>query len=116
MRVFLDANILLSGAPPGSRMRAFLEVLFKNAECLASDYAVEEVRRNLRLKRPAGLYHLDHLLRKCELVTGQAVEVSIELKAKDVPILAGAIAGKATHLLTGDQRDFGHWFGRSIRG
>jgi len=67
-------------------MRAFLDVLLQHGECLTSDYAVEEARRNL------------------------------ELKAKDIPILGGAIAGNASHLLTGDERDFGAFFGKTIRG
>jgi hypothetical protein len=40
----------------------------------------------------------------------------IKLEAKDVPILGGAIAGHATHLLTGDERDFGPYFGKTIQG
>jgi predicted nucleic acid-binding protein len=39
----------------------------------------------------------------------------VELKDKDIPILGGAIAGRATHLLTGDERDFGALFGTTIR-
>lgn len=35
---------------------------------------------------------------------------------KDVPILSGAIAGRATHLLTGDERDFGKFWGKTIQG
>jgi hypothetical protein len=33
-----------------------------------------------------------------------------------LPILGGAIDGHATHLLTGDERDFGELFGKSIQG
>jgi hypothetical protein len=35
---------------------------------------------------------------------------------KDAPILGGAIAGQATHLLTGDERDFGKFWGKTIQG
>jgi hypothetical protein len=32
--------------------------------------------------------------------------------AKDRPILAAAIAARATHFVTGDERDFGRWMTR----
>lgn len=116
MRVFLDANILFSGALLRSRMPAFLEVLFAEAECMTNDYAVEEARRNLALKFPAGLRKLDALVKRCALVPGLTLELDVELKTKDIPILGGAIAGRATHLLTGDEQDFGKWFGKTVQG
>ncbi len=116
MKGFLDANILFSGAQPHSRMRAFLLVLFRRAKCVTNAYAVEEVRRNLELKFPSALADLDALLRKCELVPAFAADLKIDLKEKDQPILGGAIVGEATHLLTGDQRDFGALFGKTIQG
>lgn len=116
MRVFLDANILFSGAQPKSRMRAFLQLLFKRADCLTNGYALEEVRRNLELKYPAVLQDFEVLAGKCEMVSSPLAEVPVPLKEKDRPILAGAIAGKATHLMTGDQTDFGHLFGKTVEG
>ena len=116
MRVFLDANILFSGAQSHSRMRAFLEVLFKHGECITNAYAVEEARRNLEMKFPAALPHLDSLIGKCELVPALVADLNVELPLKDVPILGGAIAGNATHLLTGDERDFGKFWGKTIQG
>ncbi|MGI8966374.1 MAG: PIN domain-containing protein [Limisphaerales bacterium] len=115
MRVFLDANILFSAALPQSRMRAFLEIIFERADCLLNDYAVEEARRNLELKFPVHLRQLDLLVKKCELITALAARFEIELKSKDVPILAGALAGNATHLLTGDEKDFGAFWGKTIQ-
>jgi hypothetical protein len=38
------------------------------------------------------------------------------LPAKDVPILLAAIEARATHLLTGDIRHFGAYFGKKIEG
>ena len=116
MRIFLDANILFSAALPQSRMRAFLETIFECAECFTNDYAVAEARRNLELKFPAQLRQLDFILKKCELVPALVVELEVELKSKAVPILAGAIAGKAAHLLTGDEKDFGKFYGKIIQG
>jgi hypothetical protein len=41
---------------------------------------------------------------------------SVELREKDWPILGGAVAAGATHLITGDRRDFGPYFGTEIFG
>ncbi|MCF7762296.1 MAG: PIN domain-containing protein [Verrucomicrobia bacterium] len=116
MRVFLDANILFSGAQARSRMRAFLDLLFKHAECLSNAYAIEEARRNLELKTPTALRRFDFLVKRCELIPSILTELDVQLKSKDIPILGGAIVGNATHLLTGDERDFGAFFGKKIRG
>jgi predicted nucleic acid-binding protein len=116
MRVFLDANILFSAAQSHSRMRAFLDVLLDRVECLTNDYAIEEARRNLASKFPEGVKALERLAKQCELVLRLETDLQIELPLKDVPILGGAIAGHATHLLTGDERDFGKFWGKTIQG
>jgi predicted nucleic acid-binding protein len=38
------------------------------------------------------------------------------LPDKDHPILRAAIASEATHLVTGDVKDFGRFFGRRLAG
>jgi uncharacterized protein len=116
MRVFLDANILFSAAQPHSRMRAFLEVLFDQAECLTNNYAIEEARRNLAAKFPDGVKALERLTGRCEVISQLMTDLKVELPLKDVPILGGAIAGEATHLLTGDERDFGKFWGKTVQG
>ncbi|HZF00318.1 MAG TPA: DNA-binding protein [Methylomirabilota bacterium] len=116
MRIFLDANILFSAALPKSRMREFLEVISSKADFLTNAYALEEARRNLELKFPENLKALERLTKKCEMISQLAADLEIELPLKDKPILGGAIAGRATHLLTGDERDFGKFWGRTIQG
>jgi predicted nucleic acid-binding protein len=116
MRVFLDANILFSAAQSQSRMRAFLDVLLDRAECLTNEYAIEEARRNLAAKFPDGVKALERLAKQCEIVLRLETDLEVELPLKDAPILGGAIAGQATHLLTGDERDFGKFWGRTIQG
>jgi predicted nucleic acid-binding protein len=116
MRIFLDANILFSAALPKSRMRAFLEILSKQADFLTNAYAVEEARRNLELKFPNALKNLERLITQCEMISQLPADLEIELPLKDKPILGGAIAGNATHLLTGDERDFGKFWGKTIQG
>jgi len=97
-------------------MRAFLKVLSKQADFLTNAYAVEETRRNLELKSPKDLKSLEQLVRQCEMVSQLAADLEVELPLKDRPILGGAIAGHATHLLTGDERDFGKFWGKAVRG
>ncbi|HEY6226364.1 MAG TPA: DNA-binding protein [Verrucomicrobiae bacterium] len=117
MTVFLDANILFSAALPGSRMSLLLGVLFDHAKCVTNAYAIEEARRNLELKAPNALFQLEQLLTKCGRVGGLGFTTEkVKLKPKDLPILGGAIDGQATHLLTGDERDFGELFGKTIEG
>ena len=40
----------------------------------------------------------------------------VALPEKDQPILLAAIDAQATHLLTGDFRDFGRYYGHTIAG
>jgi predicted nucleic acid-binding protein len=101
---------------PNSRMKALLDVLFEQADCLTNEYAAEEARRNLAAKFPDGVKVLERLLHKCEMISQLAPDEEVGLPSKDVPILGGAIAGHATHLLTGDERDFGKLWGKTIQG
>ena len=116
MKVFLDANILLSASLSHSRMRAFLDVLLDQADCLTNEYAIEEARRNLAAKYPDSEKALERLVKQCEIVSVLTTDLKVELPLKDRPILGGAIAGNATHLLTGDERDFGKLWGKTIQG
>jgi len=116
MRVFLDANILFSAAQSHSRMHAFLDVLLEEAECLTNDYAIEEARRNLATKFPGGVRALERLVQQFEVISNLETNLEVDLQLKDVAILGGAIAGRATHLLTGDARDFGKFWGKTIQG
>ncbi len=45
-----------------------------------------------------------------------AIPRAVRLPEKDAPILRAALAAGATHLLTGDLRDFGHLLGRQVGG
>ena len=116
MRVFLDANILFSASQDHSRMKALIDVLSARAVFLTNEYAAEEARRNLAAKFPDGVKTLERLLKNCEIILQLATDVEAGLPLKDVPILGGAIAGHATYLLTGDERDFGKLWGTTIQG
>jgi uncharacterized protein len=115
-RLFLDANVLFSAA---YREGAGLTRLWRvdGVILVSSEYALEEARRNLR--EAAQLDRLQELADGIELiraVTVVALPADIELPEKDRPILWAALTASATHLLTGDIRHFGAYFGREVVG
>jgi len=116
MRIFLDANILFSAANPSWLTHDFVELLLQKTERVTNGYAAEEARRNLAKHFPKSLTRLETLLGRVKLVSAIVGDLGVELKAKDQPILGGAIAARATHLLTGDRRDFGALFGKTVQG
>lgn len=112
-RLFLDANVLFSAAyrPDAGLLRLWK---IKDVLLCSSRYALEEARINLdeedqrtRLtKLSAAVRLFDAGQRK--LLRG------ISLPDKDVPIVLAAIEARASHLLTGDIRHFGPYFGKKI--
>ena len=114
-RLFLDANVLFSAA---YRPNAGLLSLWKlNAAALCSSrYALEEARFNLT--EESQRQRLARLSTSLELFDAAPEETAppVHLPAKDLPILQSAIAAGATHLLTGDVRHFGQFFGKRIEG
>ena len=81
-----------------------------------SHYASEEARINLidEVQRQ----RLAKLLERIEFCDAPERELphSISLPEKDVPIILAAIEARATHLLTGDVRHFGPYFGKNVGG
>jgi len=114
-RVFLGANALFSAA---YRTDAGLLHLWKlrNVTLCSSHYALEEARANLPAEDQRGrLAALSEVLELFE--PGKSpIPRGIILPSKDVPIMLAAIAASATHLLTGDVRHFGPYFGKRIQG
>lgn len=114
-RLFLDANVLFSAAyTPQAGLLKFWKL--PRVVLCSSQYALEEARVNLadEIQR-ARLSELAVQLQLFE-PTERKFLSSITLPAKDIPILLGAIAAKATHLITGDLRHFGQHFGKKLSG
>jgi predicted nucleic acid-binding protein len=116
-RLFLDANVLFSAAYSlNSGLAQFWKL--SDVTLCSSRYAVEEARINLATA--AQRERLRSLATRLELI--DAVEPfttlvdEISLPEKDRPILLAAVAARATHLVTGDLRHFGSFFGKSVRG
>lgn len=116
-RLFLDANILFSAAYRRDAGVARLWHL-SDAVLVTSEYAVEEARRNLA--EPAQVTRLEELLESVErhpaVSMAPDLRLGIALREKDWPILGGAVRCRATHLITGDVRDFGRYFGTRLLG
>jgi len=114
-RLFLDANILFSAA---YRPDAGLVQLWKLKDAIlcSSHYALEEARINLteNIQRR----RLAKLARRIYLFDAAPRELpsGLSLPEKDVPILLAAMEAKVTHLITGDVRHFGPYFGKQIEG
>lgn len=116
-RLFLDANILFSAAYREEAGVARLWSL-KRIVLLTSTYAVEEAERNLSTKHRRR--RLLELLATVETVNASMPPTlhrrGIDLPDKDWPILGGAIFAGATHLITGDLKHFGQYFGQRLLG
>jgi len=114
-RLFLDANVLFSAAYKADARVSRLWVLNDVVLC-SSRYALEEARINLdeeeQRTRLAKLSEAIHLFDAAQ----RTLPRGISLPEKDVPIMLAAIEARATHLLTGDIRHFGHYFGKKIEG
>jgi predicted nucleic acid-binding protein len=114
-RVFLDANVLFSIAyDPAARISTLLRL--PTIEIVTSRYAAAEALRNIDAKKPRRLAEMRRMLKKVKLVPEASIGIlppSLELAAKDLPILSAAIAAEVSHLLTGDKH-FRQLFGRVI--
>ncbi len=114
-RLFLDANVLFSAA---YRAKAGLLKLWKlkDAKLCSSQYALAEARINLADE--AQKERLTRLSEALELFDAALHELpdGISLPEKDMPIMLAAMEARATHLLTGDLRHFGTYFGKRIEG
>jgi predicted nucleic acid-binding protein len=116
-RIFLDAKILFSiayGSPGLARLWELARK--KNCQLFASNYVVEEAKRNL--SDTDQVKGLEAYLSEVELVpeVDPRTPCPINLPEKDRPVLLAAISIKANYLITGDTVHFGNYFGRTVRG
>lgn len=123
MRLFLDANVVFSAAHQQSGNAQALVALARAGACTlqSSAHAIEEARRNLALKSSGYEQRLASALARIEVVA-EAPAALVEwarnegLPLKDAPILAAAVHAGADALVTGDARDFGPLYGRTLHG
>lgn len=123
MNLFLDANIIFSAAHREQGRSQDLVALARGGHCklITSTHALEEAQRNLALKSDRFERRLAAALAQITVVV-EAPPALVEwaqdqgLPLKDAPILAAAVHARADLLVTGDLRDFGPLFGRTMRG
>jgi uncharacterized protein len=114
-RIFLDANVLFSAAyRADSGLLAFWKL--RKATLCSSRYAIEEARINL--EEEAQRRRLAQLTPVLQVFDAGERELpsGITLPEKDTPILLAAMEAQATHLVTGDVRHFGPYFGQTVQG
>ena len=123
MKLFLDANVVFSAAHQAEGRAQHLVALARSGRCtlVTSAHALEEARRNLALKSRGFEARLAAALAVAGMVPeapGEAVAWAAGegLPPKDAPILAAAAHCGAQMLVTGDARDFGPLYGRTLRG
>ena len=116
MRLFLDANALFTAAHNPRGKAALVIDLGKQGRwaIATSPYAAEEARRNIERKFPRSLDRLNELLQGIELTEHHPdLRFPPRLAEKDQPIFQAALACGATHLLTGNLKDFGVFMNQS---
>ena len=112
MKIFLDANVLFTAAynPQG---KAFL-LIQSDLHFVSSDYAIDEARRNLKVKKKSALDTFDKFIKNIEVVIlFPNIVCPIDIADKDKPIFTAAWISESTHLLTGDIKDFGIYMNKA---
>ena len=123
MKLFLDANVIFSAAHRDEGRAQDLIALAGAGLCTlqTSTYALEEARRNLELKSRDSAQRYAAALKVVTMVAEAPHSLVMwaqqqGLPRKDAPILAAAIHAGADLLVTGDARDFGLLYDRTLRG
>lgn len=124
MRIFLDANILFSGAKSNGAIRQLLVQLVQAQNTLVvDDYVAIEARRNIAAKTDRiAVDWLENFLLQIEVGglqarwDARAHALADWLPAKDRPVLLAAMAAHCDVLVTGDSKHFGAGYGLSYAG
>jgi predicted nucleic acid-binding protein len=123
VRLFLDANVLFTAAHnPAGRSAAIFQLAGAGAcSLISSPHALEEARRNLRVKYPGAMDAFERLVAVCSVepeASSKDLSWALEqgLPEKDAPILAAAVQARCGVLVTGDRTHFGALYGRHVRG
>jgi predicted nucleic acid-binding protein len=123
LKFFLDANVVFSAAHRDHGRAWELIALSAAASCtvVTSRHALAEARRNLDAKSRGFDERLTTVLARVTLV-GEAPAIMVEwargegLPSPDAIVLAAAVHARSDYLVTGDKRDFGSFYGRTLRG
>ncbi len=110
-RAFVDASVLFAAAKSetGASREIVRLAIQGEVRLVASQFVLEEVRRNLKAKAPEAVAALDDFLNAVsfELVRPTKSEVEAAMKyvaAKDAPIIAAAKRAQVDFLVSLDRR------------
>lgn len=108
-RAFMDASVLMAASvsETGTAYDLFGSARGGLVILVASEYALGETERNLYRKAPRGLrafWELRQQLSIVDPVPELVVTVAAEVEPKDAAIVAGAVAARASYLVTYDRR------------
>jgi putative PIN family toxin of toxin-antitoxin system len=107
VRVFLDANVLVSAVATRGLCADVLQTVVAQHELLVGASVRSQVRRVLRdkFKLPASLIdEFETFLTQYGTLVTTAAPVSVKLRdPTDIPVLGEAVAAKADVLVTGDR-------------
>ena len=113
IRIFCDADVLVAGsASTTGASHVFLKISeLTLIECLTSLYAIEEAERNLQAKLPDDVPTFRLIVRAAVAVVPSPSPSVVrtlmgQASAKDLPILAAALACRADFLTTFNARHF----------
>jgi len=110
IRLFLDSNVLFTAAHnPFGKAALIIDLGTQGHwEVMSCSYAIEEARRNISIKFPDSLKRFEAFMaRVIKVPSRSGRNCPAILPEKDRPILEATIQCKASHLLTGDIKDFG---------
>jgi putative PIN family toxin of toxin-antitoxin system len=107
MRVCLDSNVVVAAFVARGLCADLLRFVLTEHDLVLPDVVVEEVRRVLSRKLGASdeaLASVDAVMARCHVIPGGDDRSPVRVRdADDEQVLAGAIAGLADVLVTGDQ-------------
>jgi putative PIN family toxin of toxin-antitoxin system len=112
-RLFIDASVFFAAAysTTGYARDLLMAAIDNKVTLVVNSTVLEEVERNLQKKAPDKLQAFRLLLsvlpieRLSEIDEELLAKVSEYVVAKDVPIVAGALAAKVDYLVTYDEKD-----------
>ena len=116
VRLFLDANVLISAAWKDNSKVARLWST-PDVELITSNYVVIECKRNLPgSEQQNRLSQFLQTVRVLEFQRTPVLENSPDLPEKDRHVLAATVLARADFLVTGDRKHFGAWYEDAILG
>lgn len=106
LRIVIDTNVWYSAILYGNQPEEIIRLSLYNFQIVNSDYIIQELRELLKTRAKAPYKWLNflekHLKLVCEVIDIREMP-AVSRDPKDDPIIATAIQGKCSYLVTGDR-------------